>query len=364
MRIAWLVYGDLEQPTGGYVYDRLVVDGLRAHGDELEVVDPIDATATSAACERADVLVGDALCVRELGPLFEGVAGAGDAGDPSAQSHRDAAPRVLLVHHLPSWEIERSDRERMHGYEARALAASDRIVVTGVATRERLAGGCPGLPVDVVAPGADRLPRVARTPRVARPATSRSGVGAGGATRVELLFVGSLVQRKRVTLLLDALENLPGPYPALTLLGDSGREPEHARAIAERIDASDVLRSTVTIAGVVGDDALARWLARADALVLPSSLEGYGMVLTEALHAGLPVIAARPAANAAGIAGLGAVRVFDDARDLAEVLERFVGNPGLRDAMQLEAAATPLPTWADAVGAFRQSLASARRRRP
>ena len=40
VRIAWIVYGDLDQPTGGYVYDRLVVEGLRAGGDEVEVVDP------------------------------------------------------------------------------------------------------------------------------------------------------------------------------------------------------------------------------------------------------------------------------------------------------------------------------------
>ena len=334
------------------MYDRLVVEGLRAHGDEVQVLDPVDAIATAAACERADVLVGDALCVRELGPLFESVK---RARGPGVERDRDAAPRVLLVHHFPSWELERSDREGLRGHEARALAASDHVVATSAATRARLTGDCGGLPIDVVAPGADRLPR-----------TSRSARGAGDA-RVELLFVGSIVARKRVSLLLDALdalESLQAPRPGLTLLGDADREPEHARAIAERIEASDGLRSSVTMGGVVGDEALARWLARADALVLPSSLEGYGMVLTEALHAGLPVIAARPAASAAGIEGLDAVRVFDDARELAELLARFVTDPAMRDAMLLAAATAPLPTWSGAVGAFRQSLARARRSDP
>jgi glycosyltransferase involved in cell wall biosynthesis len=336
VRIAWIVYGDLGQATGGYIYDRLIVEGLRAHGVEVEIVDP---RATTVACERADVVLGDALCVRELGPLFERLEGP--------------APRVLLVHHLPSWEIERTDREAMRRHEVRALAGSDRAIATSDVTRERLVGeGLAGrhasLSVDVVVPGADRLPRLARAP------------GAGG--RAELLFVGSLVARKRVSFLLDALESLPAPLPGLTLLGDAAREPEYARALAERVEGSDALRSCVTIAGVVGDAALTRWLARADALVLPSSLEGYGMVLTEALHAGLPVIAARPAAMAAGIADHGAVLVFDDGRDLAQVLRRFVAQPTLREAMRAEAIAAQLPSWADAVDAFRRVLLDARRR--
>ena len=88
------------------------------------------------------------------------------------------------------------------------------------------------------------------------------------------------------------------------------------------------------------------------------------MVLTEALHAGLPVIAARPAAEAAAVADLGAVRVFDHARDLAELLRRFADDPALREAMRRAAAATLLPTWAEAIAAFRVALVCAHRRRP
>jgi glycosyltransferase involved in cell wall biosynthesis len=211
-------------------------------------------------------------------------------------------------------------------------------------TSERLRSDCPGLRVDVVVPGADRLPRAPRR---------------ADGLPVELLLVGSIVARKRVGLLLDALESLPEPLPRLTLLGDPAREPAYARAIAARIEASAVLRSSVTIAGIVDDDDLVARLARADALVLASSLEGYGMVLTEALHAGLPVIVARPAANAASIADHGAVRVFDDAGDLARVLERFVHDPALRDVMRRAADSSPLPTWSDAIDSFRGLLASA-----
>ncbi len=330
MRIAWIVYGDLAQPTGGYIYDRIVVDRLRARG---EIVDVVDAHLATAASGRADVLVGDALCVRELGPLFE------SAPDP---------PRVLLVHHLPSWELERTDRDSIRRYEERALASSDHVVATSAMTRARLTRDHESLTVDVVVPGADRLARVSRV--------SNRGP-------LELLFVGSIVARKRISLLLDAVEGLPEPRPRLTLLGDPGREPAHARVVAERIEASAALRASVTMAGVVTDDDLARRLARADALVLPSSLEGYGMVLTEALHAGLPVIAARPAAEAASIVGHGGVRVFDEGRELASVLRRFATEPALRSAMRGAAESSALPTWSGASDAFHRALVTVRERR-
>ena len=38
MKIAWVLYGSLEQRTGGTIYDAEVVRGLRRAGDEVQVV--------------------------------------------------------------------------------------------------------------------------------------------------------------------------------------------------------------------------------------------------------------------------------------------------------------------------------------
>jgi glycosyltransferase involved in cell wall biosynthesis len=333
VRIVWLAYGDLGQPTGGYVYDRLVVEGLRAAGDEVEVADPL--SPTTAATDGAAVLVGDALCVRELGSIFE-------------RAPREAR-RVLLVHHFTSWELERTDAEATRAWEARAVGASDGLIATSVVTGDRLALEYPGTPVSVILPGADRLPRASRAPRTE-------------ASRVELLFVGSLVPRKRVTLLFDALESLDEPRPGLTLMGDPERDPAYAAALARRVETSAALRGCVTFAGVVSDEVLAATMATADALLLPSSLEGYGMVLTEALEAGLPVLAALPAATAAGIAASPAVRTFADAGELAEILRLFVVAPALRASMRGHAERAVLPGWHDAIARFRRVLAQACRR--
>jgi glycosyltransferase involved in cell wall biosynthesis len=334
VRVVWAVYGDVNQPTGGYVYDRLVIEALRARGDRVALVDPREGALSSP---DADVVVGDGLCIPELGPAFEALAGG--------------PARVLLVHHMPSWEIERADRggsceaRAIRATEARAIRASDRIVATSAATRARLLEEGAAAPVDVVAPGADRLPRLVRPAPASR-----------------LLFVGSLVRRKRLELLLDALEALPAPRPVLTIAGDPDREPDYARSLLARIERGP-LRACVRALGVVGDRALAEELAAADALVLPSSLEGYGMVLTEALHAGTPLIAARGAAEAAGVAGLDAARVFDDGPALAALLARFAADEGLRASMRRAAAdlAPRSRQWSGAAREFRDVLERARR---
>jgi glycosyltransferase involved in cell wall biosynthesis len=367
VRIAWVVDGDLSQPTGGYVYDRLVVEGLRAQGDAVEVTGLVpvsDRQDGKMGGFEFDAVVGDALCVRELGPGYERVARdsarvlthdtARVLTHDTARALTHDTARVLLVHHLASWEVERADREAMRALECRAIAASDRLVVTSRTTAARLAAEHPGHPIDVVAPGSDRLPR---HPRVSR-----------GDGVVELLFVGSVIPRKRLPMVLDAMERLSDPRLQLTLVGDAGRDPEHARALEARIDDSALLRACVHAAGVLEGEALARRMAQADALVLASSLEGYGMVLTEALHAGLALLASREAASAAGLADGGPALVFDDAHGLTGALRRLLDDPAQLAGMHRAALDCELPLWRQTVDSFRdlltQALARAKERGP
>jgi glycosyltransferase involved in cell wall biosynthesis len=328
MRIAWILYGELSQPTGGYIYDRIVVEGLRAAGDDVRIVDPRTAWPPEA---RFDALVGDGLCVPELGALFE------RAGE---------AARVLLVHHMPSWEIERRpwDQEAMRRIEARALASSQLAIATSRLTARRLHAEASALPIAVVAPGADRLPRP-RRPRVE-------------ADGLRLLCVGSLIARKRIDLVLDALEHVGDGRIHLTLVGDRARDPAYAEAIAARVRASPWLAGQVAFRGVVDDAELAQEMAASDALVLSSSLEGYGMVLAEALAADLPVLTSRPAAEAAELVDGAGARVFEDAADLARILARLASEPGTMAALRGEATSVVPARWADAVASFRAEVAA------
>lgn len=112
-----------------------------------------------------------------------------------------------------------------------------------------------------------------------------------------LLYVGRLEQRKGVAHLLRALARLQRQYPALTLLiGGDGPE----RAALERLTVELGL-SGVRFLGYVPAADLPHLFAAADLFCAPATYaESFGIVLIEAMAAGLPIIAA---ANA-GYAGL------------------------------------------------------------
>ena len=336
LRVAWIVYGSLDQVSGGYIYDRLVVEHLRALGDEVTIIslDPSGASLPTLASEDYDVLLGDELCFRELGPLF-----------------RTASPglrRVLLIHHLTAWEhAAGATRERLLALEQAAIDAADACIATSRVTAERLAQERLVLRALVAEPGADRFERPANAGQ------ERSG------ERVRLLFVGNLLPRKRVLELAQAFAELSSEHAELSLVG-AELEPDYA----------DVVRSCITRAGV-GDRVrwlgsltaadVAKQLALADVLVLPSALEGYGMVLSEALWSGVPIIAARVGAAEELVSRTSAGLLYepDDARGLGAVLARFVADPALRNQLRHAAglAAEQLPRWRDTALTVRATLA-------
>jgi glycosyltransferase involved in cell wall biosynthesis len=95
-------------------------------------------------------------------------------------------------------------------------------------------------------------------------------------------------------------------------------------------------------------------------LVLPSALEGYGMVLSEALWAGVPIIAARVGAAEALASRTAAGLLFepDDASGLGTVLAAFVADRELRARLRRAAwrSAETLPRWRDTALAVRATL--------
>ena len=114
------------------------------------------------------------------------------------------------------------------------------------------------------------------------------------AGELRLLFVGRLVERKGVHVLLEALARLArrGAAPPLDVVGD-GPERPRLEALASELGVASLVR----FHGFVPDAALRRALEDTDCLVLPAvhdrkgDVEGLGVVLLEAMGAGKPVIA-------------------------------------------------------------------------
>jgi glycosyltransferase involved in cell wall biosynthesis len=333
-RIAWIVYGSLEQVSGGYIYDRLVVERLRELGDTVTVVSltPGATEMPRLGPDDFDVVVGDELCFRELLPIFQ--------RSPSPQ-------HVLLIHHLTAWEQPPgSERDAVLALEKAVIAAADGCVATSHVTAERLHVEGVARSVVVAEPGADRLPR------------SRTGGQEPSGSLLRLLFVGNILRRKRVLELVQAFARLPVSHVELVLVG-AELEPDYAAEVRAAVTATG-LTSRVRFLGALPAADVAEQLAVADALVLPSALEGYGMVLSEALWASVPVIAARVGAAEKLVSETGAGVLFegDDAAALVASLSAFVGDAALRLKLRRAAwnAAETLPRWRGTALALRATF--------
>jgi glycosyltransferase involved in cell wall biosynthesis len=351
--IDFVVPGDIETPTGGYIYDREIIAGLTERGVRV-ALHSLDASfpsptpsasraarATFAAIPAGRVVVIDGLALPGLDRLLA-----------------DEARRlklVALVHHPVALEtgLDAETAERIGALERRALTYAQRVITTSQWTARTLAtDGVPVAQLRVVEPGVDR--------RKSRGSSDPKGAAALSAPRdtVNLLCVGTLTLRKGHAVLLEALNEIRDRHWHLTCAGSLLRDLQTVAAIQHQIDRLS-LRKRVSLLGDLDRDALERQYARADVFVLPSYLEGYGMALAEAVAFGLPVVSTTAGAIPETVPANASLLVAPgDSRALAKALASVVDDPARRAtlAANARAARASLPTWATAAGKFATAL--------
>ncbi|MFN2569084.1 MAG: glycosyltransferase family 4 protein [Candidatus Dormibacteria bacterium] len=139
-----------------------------------------------------------------------------------------------------------------------------------------------------------------------------------------LLWVGSLRHhdpRKGLDILLDAVAQLPPPVPTVALAGATGREAERLASRARDLGIRMVL------CGRRGDTDLAALYRGAAVVTLPSTHEGFGFPVLEAMACGSPVVATT-AGNIPAVAGEAAILVQPgDAGALSDALRSALTGP-------------------------------------
>lgn len=153
------------------------------------------------------------------------------------------------------------------------------------------------------------------------------------------LFCGQLIRRKAVDVLLAACASLHREGVACAVLV-SGDGPDRAQlaALAGRLGVAAAVR----FAGFAQPADLPRYFAAADVMVLPSRKEGWGVVVAEAMAAGLPVIASDQV-NAGleliepGVSGF--LFPVDDVAELARAMGVLCREPARLAAMSAAARA-------------------------
>jgi glycosyltransferase involved in cell wall biosynthesis len=211
--------------------------------------------------------------------------------------------------------------------EAAALSSTRAIVTTSEWTRRRLIEACalPAGRVHVATPGVDPAPLVA-----------------GSEPGSRLLCVAAVTPGKGHDLLTDALAAIQELTWSCVCVGSLTRDPGFAGDLQRRTRSSG-LDDRVRFVGPRTGDELGAAYAAADLLVLASRAETYGMVVTEALARGIPVLATAVSGlpeslGRAPDGSLPGVLVEPgDAAALAGALRRWLGEADLRERLRCSA---------------------------
>lgn len=264
MRVAFVAPGDLGTPTGGYVYDRHVVEALRRrHEVELVTVPPrasgvFEAVRLSCRSHRGgfDVVVQDALCAEAVAPVNPALG----------------APVVGIVHLLAKDDPREGVVSRATGRAY--LRTLDSCVYTSRATEM----SSPSETDSTVAHPASRF-----SPEVTEREVRRKAHSDG----LRIAFVGDISPVKGLDRLVRAVSEVPGCRVTVAGRVADRRYLRRVRRLCSSLGVSD----RVEFVGVLDRDGLASLFGESDAVAVPSRHEAFGTAYIEGMSFGLPAVA-------------------------------------------------------------------------
>jgi len=379
MKLLFIVYGSIRTLSGGYLYDRMLVAALEARGHRVRVV-----SQKNRGCYAANIWGNlDPGLIREARHFAPDIVLEDELNHPSLfwLNRRLRAelgvPIVGLVHHLR--QVER------HGLpgavlarwlERLFLAQLDGYLCNSEFTRRSVLialGKEPGSvlprPFAIALPGKDRLASIGE-PEPSVPAVPPVEAPPESAPELRVLFLGNVIPRKGVHVLLSALgrqANSRAGAPAwrLAIAGNQEADPGYTRRLKRTIRRLDLADRVVWL-GTVPDPALPALFAAHDLLVVPSQCEGYGIVYAEAMSYGLPVVAGSYGGAAEMIipGKNGYLLDWEDAAGLAGLLAQLAADPALLAEMKKAARkrAADLAGWNESMAGAADFLEAISRR--
>jgi glycosyltransferase involved in cell wall biosynthesis len=356
VRIGLVIYGDLEQASGGYLYDRHLVSLLKKRGHKVQVISmpwhrPIRAiwdNFSKSAFQKlrnlkVDVLLQDELNHPSLFLLNEKL------------KNEVTYPIISIVHMLRSRaHSEHSFQWLTQRIEAKYLNSVDGFIFnsreTGRIVKYMLTNSKPSV---VATPGGNRF-----KPRVT---DKEIGDRAKQFGPLRVLFLGNLTRNKAPHLLIQAAAELKRESIFLTFAGRSDVEPDYTEYLL-RLAVSFGMEDRLYFAGHLEGKMLEASIRKSQVLAIPSAYEGFGIAYLEGMGFGLPAIASR---------GVGAKEIIQDGKNgfliqvgdcerLATILKRLNRDRKLLAHMGLAARRSFLefPTWDQSMRRVERFLAS------
>ena len=342
---------DPARPSGGNIYDRRLCGGLAAlgwavHEHPTPGTWPRPDAASFAALAGVIQRIPDDAVV-----LLDGLVAS---TAPEVLVGHARRLRIVVLVHMPLGDRRPDGADDDARRRERAvLCAAAAVVTTSAWSRRRLLALYPLAAdrVHVAQPGVD-------------PAELAAGTAAGGA----LLCVATVTFDKGHDVLLEALAATTDLAWHCTCVGSLDRDPAFVEGLLRRTRDGG-LDGRVSFPGPRTGADLDDSFAAADLIVLASRAETYGMVVTEALARGLPVLAAKvgglPEALGHGPNGVrpGLLVAPEDPLALGAALRAWLGDAGLRGRLRRAAGArrASLPGWSTTTSVLEGVLAVASR---
>jgi len=162
---------------------------------------------------------------------------------------------------------------------------------------------------------------------------ARSKCGLEKDSRI-ILFVGNLLEQKGLLELIDAMKLVRerDQNVQLYMIG-AEKDPNFRRSLENKINDYH-LQHAVTILGTKEQPEIAVWMSAADCLVLPSHIEGFGLVALEAMACGTPVIGTNVGGLKTLLAdGAGEISPVKNSSELANSINKVFSTEEFRSSL-------------------------------
>lgn len=344
MQLHFLIPGDINTLTGGYIYNKRMVNGLLNKGHQVEVHSlmndfPFPSPESKKKCAetlfaipKGDFIIIDSIVFGAIPDLLKKI--------------KRFHPIIALIH-LPlsmGTGYSADQRSRLLILENEAFEYADLIIVTSAFTRNLLIemGINPSRLVTII-PGAEALLHKQKYCPIPR----------------KFITVSNYTPNKGYLLLINALSELKHLKWTLDCYGNPEFDPEYFKELSDLITHNNLTEKIFLHTAVSGKE-LSEAYVNSDLLIHPSEFETYGMVLTEALSHGIPVVASLCGAISQTLqSSMGVFFEVNDQISLQNTIKIVLQDETRYQKLCNEAASYKPQLWEKSISEFEKSIVSA-----
>ena len=353
MKIGFVIYGSLDTVSGGYLYDRKLVEYLRTQGDSVEIISlpwrnyaaHLTDNLRFKLPSNLDIIIQDELNHPSL--IF-------------ANGGKHRYPIISLVHHLRCSELRAKWQNDFYRViEKKYLQSVDGFIFNSKTTK--------GVVNDLVGDNKPSIIAFPPTDRFRDKLISEEEITERAKTEdLRILFLGNVIYRKGLHALLSAVKSVALSLSKgqkskvkVDVVGGLDAEPKYAEDMQQFVVDND-LSSIVKFHGTLDNDPLIEKYRHAHVMIVPSSYEGFGVVYLEGMGFGLPAVGTTAGAASEIIThGTDGYLIQpDDTETLAKHIHDFATDRELLLEISLNAVKrfTQQPSWKKTATSIRDFL--------